>query len=131
MMSEFIKIQEITPNYVPQISPKDWRPDAYHIAFQALNVAGCRRLVAIIGKEEVGLAAFRKADDALELVSLASKYSGRGIGSRLLHAVKTIGPVWAVADRNAESFYEKMGFAHIGYKGAKKIYSDDPPPEAA
>jgi GNAT superfamily N-acetyltransferase len=122
-MSESIKIHEVFPNYVPKVSPKEWRPDAYKIAFQALNVAGCRRLVAIDGKEDVGFAAFRKTDDNYQLVSLASKYPGRGIGRRLVHAIETIGPIWVVSDPLADKFYERIGLIEVDRDSmGRKIY---------
>jgi len=110
------------------VDPREWSAEAFKIAFDALNVRGCTQLVALEDKEPVGFAAYRVSpDEGCELVSLCSKYPNHAIGTALIDVIRAKYDVWVVADRNAEKFYEKLGFVEINTKpghmgSSRKIY---------
>lgn len=94
-----------------KVDPREWPPDSFKLAFEALSQPGCMRLVALDGDEEVGFAAYRPStEDGTELVSLASKYPGNKIGTQLIDHLREMYDLWVWVDRRAEKFYEKLGF---------------------
>lgn len=107
------------PDYVPQIDPRVWSPEAYRIAFDAFNLQNVNLLGAFQGAELVGIAAFRQPDT---LMSLSVKYQNKGIGSRLLAVIQKGGGFLVTSSRAAEKFYEKQGLSHIGEKKGEKVY---------
>ena len=105
---------------MPRVDPRAWRPDAFKIAFEALNVPGCRRFVAKIADEDVGFAAYLPTDN--RLMSIASKYSGKGIGRALVAELLLLGQLWCTSEKSAEGFYEALGFTEDGKAEGKKVY---------
>jgi len=86
-------------------------------------VRGCRQIGAFEDKELVGIMAYRDLSDYREIISLASKRPNCGVGRLLVDSLQ--GPLKVASDRNAEKFYERLGFISSGNKANMKLYERD------
>lgn len=95
------------------------------VLHEAENLPG---FAAIADKEMVGLVTYHIEQDACEIVTLNASYSGMGIGSALIEAVKEAEPVqqcqrlWLITTNDnieALRFYQKRGFEMVAvHRGA-------------
>lgn len=95
------------------------------VLHEAENLPG---FAAIADKEMVGLVTYHIEQDACEIVTLNASYSGIGIGSALIEAVKQAGAVrqckrlWLITTNDnieALRFYQKRGFEMVAvHRGA-------------
>jgi ribosomal protein S18 acetylase RimI-like enzyme len=83
------------------------------------DTSRCPGFVAVDGREPLGGATYHITDGDCEVISLNSLYSGQGIGSALLQAVREVAELqgcrrlWLVTtndNTHAIRFYQKYGF---------------------
>lgn len=128
MKYEIISITQSDKNMVADYLRDAWGFTAVvsrGVLHEAENLPG---FAAVADEQMVGLVTYHIEQDACEIVTLNASYSGIGIGSALIEAVKQAGAVqqckrlWLITTNDnieALRFYQKRGFEMVAvHRGA-------------